>query len=185
MTSETEQPLYGLELTYSREDYERFLSFYHKIIKKSQIAYLVYIIMAMVFGLVVAYFLDEPIYFVAFVALGVLLDAGLYISRKKGDHAFIEKDIKLMPTVYTFYADQMSIRKKDHSRMVIKYHDLLTVFELKDYFYIMIDRDTVAIIPRSECPEGLEDLIRDMGRIKEEWLESEEGKAATSGSSKS
>ena len=174
MVSETEQPLYGLELTYSREDYERFLSFYHRIIKRSQVAYLVYIILAMVVGLGVAYAMEAPVYFAAFAALGVLLDAGLYISRKKGDDAFIEKDIRLMPTVYTFYADQMSIRKKDHSRMVIKYHDLYTVYELSDYFYIMTDRDTVAMIPKSECPEGLEDLIRDMGRMKEEWLESQE-----------
>lgn len=184
MSSETEQPLYGLELSYSREDYERFLKFYHKVIKKSQVAYVVYIIMAMVFGLVVTAVLDNVAIFFAFVLIGVLIDVIIYISQWRGDQQFIEKDIRLMPTVYTFYADQMSIRKKDCARVVIKYHDLFMIYELKDYFYIMTDRDTVAIIPKDQCPDGLKDLILDMDRIKSEWLESEEGKAVSTGKKK-
>ena len=95
-------------------------------------------------------------------------------ARKKVDEKVYMAEKRSMPIVYRFYEDRLEVSTSTGDRSSTMYHDLYTVYEVDTAFYIMFDKNTVCIIPKSKCPEGMEDFIRDLGRKKQEWLDSQQ-----------
>lgn len=174
MSEENRSPLYQISLVYTDEDFERFLKFYRYSMKKVPLARMLYLVMAAVFGLAISYFLDEWIYLPVFLAIGAILIGMNYISDKKTNKTYMDQNRKAPSATYTFYDDRLRMKRGGYDNLEVMYHDFYTVFELSDVFYLMVSRDITVIIPKSECPEGMEEFIRSLDDVKTAWYESEE-----------
>ena len=101
-------------------------------------------------------------------------DGHTLMAKKKVDEKVYMAERRSMPIVYRFYEDRLEVLTSSGDKSSTMYHDLYTVYEVDTAFYIMFDKNTVCIIPKSKCPEGMEDFIRDLGRKKQEWLDSQQ-----------
>lgn len=170
-----EQPVYRLELTYNRKDYEDYLRFYKSAIRKTTPKLVFYFVIALIMGAIISYVVENWIYLGLFVLLGIAMDAYTLWYQKRIDQDLMRRELKGMPVVYRFFQDCLEVRPPSGDDYTVEYHDLYTVYEVSTAFYIMVERNTVAIIPKDKCPEGMEDFIRNLGKIKEEWAQFQGG----------
>ena len=170
----TEQPIYRLELNYTHDEYQKFFNFYKSVITKTPMKLVMTLIASVIIGVLVSYISQQWICVGLFVALGAVLDAYIVWSQKKVDEKVYMAERRSMPIVYRFYEDRLEVLTSSGDKSSTMYHDLYTVYEVDTAFYIMFDKNTVCIIPKSKCPEGMEDFIRDLGRKKQEWLDSQQ-----------
>ena len=169
--SDDEQPKCLVEMSYDREDFMRFLSFYHVSVRKEPLKQMGILAATVLIGAAVSWIIDNWLYLALFAVLGVLLVAASRYSQNRNDILFADRNMKGQPVLYGFYGDHMSIRRSGQDRVVVRYRDIYTVFELEDVYYIMTTADTVAIFPKSRSPEEMPELIAGMDRVKTEWLE--------------
>ncbi len=162
-----EQPLYRLELTYTRDEYQKFFDFYKIALKKTPAKLVFYIVISLIIGASISYVLDDWIYVAPFALLGVLMDAYMLWSQKRIDDRVYRQETRSMPVTYRFYADRFDVDTPTGTRYSVRYADLYNVYEVETAFYIMIDKNTVALIPKDECPEGMEDFIRNLGSSRD------------------
>ena len=170
-----EQPVYRLQLTYNRKDYEDYLRFYKSAIRKTTPMLVIYFAVALVMGIAVSYAVDNWIYLGLFVILGVAMCAYTIWYQRRIDDNIMKRELKGMPVVYRFYEDRMDVCPPSGDDYTVKYHELYTVYEVSTAFYIMVDKNTAAIIPKAKCPEGMEDFIRNLGNVKEDWAQFQGG----------
>lgn len=166
-----EQPIYKLELNYTREEYQKFFNFYKSVIVKTPMKLVMTLIASVIIGVLVSYISKQWICVGLFVVLGAVLDAYIIWSQNKVDEKVYRAEKKSMPLVYRFFEDRLEVSTSTGDRSSTMYHDLYTVYEVDTAFYIMFDKNTVCIIPKKKCPEGMEDFIRNLGKKKQEWLD--------------
>ena len=138
MSEENKAPLYKVDVRYTDEDFEKFLRFYRYSVKKVPLARMLYLLLAVVFGLAISIALDKS------------------------------------TATYTFYDDHIRIKRGPEDKIEVMYHDFYTILEVEDVFYLMVSRDHTVILPKAVCPEGLDDFIRGLDTVKDQWRESEE-----------
>ena len=177
MSEENKAPLYKVDVRYTDEDFEKFLKFYRYSVKKVPLARMLYLLLAVVFGLAISIALDKWIYLPAFIGIGVLLILYNYFSDKRSNLHYIENNRKAPNATYTFYDDHIRIKRGPEDKIEVMYHDFYTILEAEDVFYLMVSRDHTVILPKAVCPEGLDDFIRGLDAVKDQWRESEEERA--------
>ena len=170
----TEQPVYRLKLNYTRDEYQKFFYFYKSVVSKTPMKLILTLLASIVIGVIVSYVTENWLYVGVFVLVGAILDAYIIWSQKKVDEKVYQAERKSMPIQYNFYEERLEVITANGNRSSTMYHDLYTVYEVDTAFYIMFDKNTVCIIPKDKCPEGMEDFIRDLGRKKQEWLDAQQ-----------
>lgn len=155
----TEQPLYRLELTYTRDDYETYFWFYKWVLRKTQIRLVFYLLLSAVLGALCSYYMDNWIYFAVMVLVGILLDGYTIWSQNHIDKKVMERELKSMPVVYRFYPERMDVFSANGTQYGVKYSELYAVCEVETAYYIMIDKNTAAIIPKRSCSDDLKNFI--------------------------
>lgn len=161
-----EKELYRISLTYTRDDYARYLGFYKTVIRKTSIQLVLVFIVSLIIGLAVCRVIGGWIYMGVFLLLGVAMDGYMIWSQRRTDEQMIRRELKLMPVVYRFTPDRLIISNAGGNEYSVYYHEMYTVYEVDWAFYIMVDKNTAAIIPKRKCPEGLPEFIRGLGEIK-------------------
>ena len=169
-----EQPVYRLKLNYTRDEYQKFFDFYKTVISKTPVKLILMFIVSVIIGVAVSYVTKNWLYVGIFVVLGAILDAYIIWSQKKVDDKVYKAEKRSMPIEYHFFEDRLEVFTASGDRSSTMYHDLYTVYEVDTAFYIMFDKNTVCIIPKDKCPDGMEDFIRDLGRKKQEWIDSQQ-----------
>ena len=166
------QPLHTLRVSYSREDYEKYFRFYKTALKKTPLKLVFYFAVSVVIGLLLGYYLNWMCLGI-FVVIGAAMDAYIIWSQKQVDKRVYDHEKSAMPITYRFYPEKMEVETVSGDIQSIMYRDLYTVFEVDTAFYIMLDKNTVAIIPKRDCSEELTQLILSFGKIKEDWIYSQ------------
>ena len=153
-----EPPLYKLELTYTKEDYARYFKFYKWVLKRIQLRLAFYFLLFVVVGIAVSYYLDNWLYFGFFILFGCAVDAFNVWYQNRIDRNVMESELKAMPVVYRFYQDYMTASNAAGNEFTVRYSQIYAVCEYDSAIYIMVERDTAAIIP-GNCPKDLRNFI--------------------------
>lgn len=156
----TEQPLFRLELTYTSDDYKTYFWFYKWVLRKTQVRLVFYLLLSAVLGILSSYYTGNWIYFAVLVAIGVLLDVYTIWSQNHIDSKVMERELKSMPVVYRFFPEKMDVFSANGTQYSVKYSELYAVCEVDSAYYIMIDKNTAAIIPKRKCTQELSDFIK-------------------------
>ena len=171
-----EKELYRLQLSYSREDYDRYFAFYKTVINRTHIKLILCLMASAVIGLVLGYYLNWNCLWI-FIGVGALLDVYIVWSQKKVDDRVYRQERTVMPITYRFFEDELEVRTSNGDVSTYRYVDFYTIYEVEKDFYLMLEKNTVAIIPKSKCSAELSDFIIGLGKKKEEWLASQAGSA--------
>ena len=119
-----------------------------------------YLLISAILGVLCSYYTGNWIYFAVLVVIGVLLDVYTIWSQNHIDKKVMERELKSMPVVYRFYNEKMDVISSNGSQYSVKYSDLYAVCEVETAMYIMVDKNTAAIIPKRDCSDDMLKFIR-------------------------
>lgn len=137
------KPLFKNETKYTQKNYELFLDFHNKKYSFSQSAYIIIMVILLIYCIIFNVIQKNISFVLLFFALLLLLFfLKIYLPIKR--YKKTQKQIKKNSTfTFNFYNLYFTVNNN-----TFYYFKLYRVFETKDYFYLYVNEDNAALISK-------------------------------------
>lgn len=160
----TQDPLFKVATAYTLSQYRE----YNRTVQRSNGVYrrvwaslAVYVVIGVALALLLSSWYSVPI-FVAFGAVNVWLN---FRNLRRAEDAQYQQEQMVGTIEYTFYDDRVDVTTV-HGTTSNPYSGVSRVIETDRSFFIMFAPTSGAILPKEDCPAGLESFIRQRFEVR-------------------
>lgn len=155
-----DEPLYKVSTAYTLSqyrDYNRTIQRENGLGRKLILSLVMYFGIGLVFAVIMhAWYLCIP-----FFVIGIV---NAYMARKgilRAEMAQYQQEQLVGTVTYEFFQDRVDV-STFNGRTSNSYDSIPSVIENSRAFYLMMSSNSGIILPKEDCPSGLEDFIRQM-----------------------
>lgn len=160
----TQGPLFRVATAYTLSqyrDYNRAVQRSNGVYRRVWFSFAAYVAVGVVLAVVFSSWYSVPI-FVLFGAANVWLS---YRNLRRAEDAQYQQEQMVGTIEYEFYDDRIDVTTV-HGTTSNPYDGVTRVLETDRSFFIMFGPTSGAILPKEDCPEGLEAFLRERFDIR-------------------
>ena len=154
-----DEPLYKVSTACTLSQYQRYNRTVQRYISKVNLRIWAVVALDVAAGAAFSVLFGSPFHIVFFVAIGALYAWMSFRQLRKAEMLQYQQEQLAGTITYLFFKDRFAIQTQEFSAEY-PYSSVKTVIDVPEAFYIMISDSTGAIVPKEDCPEGLESFIR-------------------------
>lgn len=155
----TDGPLYRVTTAYTLSQYRKYNRTVQHVIGKVWVRIYVSFLTYLAVGLVLWALLHTWYAVPIFAGVGAVNSWMIVRNLRRAEDLQYQQEQLVGTVVYEFNADRMVV-STDQGSSPNPYSSVTAVLEVDDAYYIMFANNSGAILPKEDCPPGLEDFLR-------------------------
>lgn len=160
-----DEPLFKVSTACTLSQYQQYNRTVQRYVSKVDLRIWAVVALDLAAGFAFSVLFGSFFHMIFFVFIGAFYGWMSFRQLRKAEMLQYQQEQLAGTITYLFYKDRFVIQTQEFSAEY-PYGSVKTVIEVPKAFYIMISDNTGAIVPKEDCPEGLDSLIRDSMPIR-------------------